>query len=76
MWSDAEDEIIGGDLTAALAYLTPAAGGVLTPVAPIGLRDRAAGTVTFTTSLGFGRKLERMRSNPQVALTASWPNAG
>ena len=68
MWSDAEDEIIGGDLTAALAYLTPAAGGVVTPVAPIGLRDRAAGTVTFTTSLGFGRKLERMRSNPRVAL--------
>lgn len=68
MWSDAEDEIIGGDLTAALAYLTPAGGAVVTPVAPIGLRVRAAGTVTFTTSLGFGRKLERMRSNPRVAL--------
>ncbi len=68
MWSDAEDEIISGDLTAALAYLTPAGGAVVTPVAPIGLRDRAAGTVTFTTSLGFGRKLERMRSNPRVAL--------
>jgi len=68
MWSDAEDEIIGGDLTAALAYLTPAGGAVVTPVAPIGMRDRAAATVTFTTSLGFGRKLERMRSNPRVAL--------
>jgi hypothetical protein len=68
MWSDAEDQIIGGDLTAALAYLTPAAGAVVTPVAPIGLRDREAGTVTFTTSLGFGRKLDRIKENPHVAL--------
>jgi hypothetical protein len=68
MWPEADDEIIGGDLTAALAYLTPAGGAVVTPVAPIGLRDREAGTVTFTTSLGFGRKLERIRSNPHVAL--------
>jgi hypothetical protein len=68
MWSDADDEIFAGDLTAALGYLTPAGGAVVTPVAPIGLRDRDAGTVTFTTSLGFGRKLERMRTNPRVAL--------
>jgi hypothetical protein len=40
----------------------------VTAVAPAGLRDRAAGTVSFTTSLGFGRKLERIRENPQVAL--------
>src|ERR1700758_3090917 len=68
MWSDADDAIIGGDLTAALAYVTPAGGAVVTPVAPIGLRDREAGTVTFTTSLGFSRKLERIRENPRVAL--------
>jgi len=68
MWSDREDDIIGGDLTAALAYATPAGGAVLTPVAPIGLRDRAAGTVGFTTSLGFGRKLDRIKQNPRVAL--------
>jgi hypothetical protein len=68
VWSEADDQIIGGDLTAALAYATPAGGAVVTPVAPIGLRDREAGTVTFTTSLGFGRKLERIRSNPRVAL--------
>ena len=67
-WSELDDEIIGGDLTAALAYLTPAGGAVVTPVAPIGLRDRVAGTVTFTTSLGFGRKLERIDHNPRVAL--------
>lgn len=68
MWSDVEDEIIGGDLTAALAYLTPAGGAVATPVAPIGLRDRDAGTVQFTTSLGFGRKLDRIDAQPRVAL--------
>ena len=67
-WSEDDDEIIGGDLTAALAYLTPAGGAVVTPVAPVGLRDRDAGTVGFTTSLGFGRKLERIDANPRVAL--------
>jgi Pyridoxamine 5'-phosphate oxidase len=67
-WSDEIDEIIGGDLTAGLAYVTPAGGAVVTAVAPIGLRDREAGTVTFTTSLGLDRKLERIRRNPQVAL--------
>jgi hypothetical protein len=51
-----------------LAYRTPAGGVVVSGVSPIGLRDRDAGTVGFTTSLGFGRKLERIRRNPQVAL--------
>jgi hypothetical protein len=68
VWSDVDDEIIGGDLTAALAYVTPAGGAVVTPVAPIGLRDRESGTVGFTTSLGFGRKLDRIKLNPRVAL--------
>ena len=68
MWSDLDEEIIAGDLTAALAYATPAGGAVVTPVAPVGLRDRQAGTVAFTTSLGFGRKLDRIRENPRVAL--------
>jgi len=68
VWSEEADQIIGGDLTATLAYLTPAGGAVATPVAPIGLRDREAGTVAFTTSLGFGRKLDRIKANPRVAL--------
>jgi hypothetical protein len=68
VWIDADDDIIGGDLTAALAYVTPAGGAVVTAVAPIGLRDRQAGTVGFTTSLGFGRKLDRIKENPKVAL--------
>jgi len=67
-WSDEVDTIIDGDLTAGLAYVTPAGGVVVTAVAPIGLRDRAAGTVGFTTSLGFGKKLERIKRNPKVAL--------
>ncbi|HXW58204.1 MAG TPA: hypothetical protein VEJ23_01870 [Solirubrobacteraceae bacterium] len=68
MWTEVDDEIIGGDLTAALSYLTPAGGAVVTPVAPIGLRDREAGTVGFTTSLGVGRKLDRIDADPHVAL--------
>jgi len=67
-WPDDIDEVIGGDLTAAVAYCTPAGGAVVTAVAPIGLRDREAGTVGFTTSLGFGKKLERIQQNPHVAL--------
>src|SRR2546427_4957714 len=67
-WADDIDEILTGDVTAALAYCTPAGGAVVTAVAPIGMRDREQGTVTFTTSLGFGKKLERIQRNPRVAL--------
>jgi len=67
-WTDEVDEILGCDLTAALAYLTPAGGSVVAAVAPVGLRERDAGTVTFTTSLGFRRKLDRLRDEPRVAL--------
>src|SRR3954465_4921473 len=67
-WPDALDEIIGGDLTAALAYVTPAGGAVATAVAPIGLRDRVEGPVSFTTCRGFGRKLQRIERDPRVAL--------
>src|SRR5436190_10602844 len=67
-WPDEVDRVIDGDITAALAYVTPAGGAVVTAVAPIGLRDREAGTVGFTTSLGFGKKLERIQRNPRVAL--------
>ena len=40
----------------------------MTAVAPIGMRERDQGTVTFTTSLGFGKKLERIKGNPRIAL--------
>ena len=68
MWPDEVDDVLGGDLTCAIAYVTPARGAVVTAVAPIGLRDRDAGTVGFTTSLGFGRKLERLRGEPRMAM--------
>ena len=67
-WDDEIDDVLDGDLTAGLAYLTPAAGAVVTAVAPIGLRDRAAGVVSFTTSFGFAKKLDRIRRDPRVAL--------
>ena len=67
-WPDEVDRLLGGDLTAALSYLTPAGGTVVAGVSPCGLRDRDAGTVTFTTSFGFGRKLERIERDPHVAL--------
>ena len=67
-WPDAVDEILGGDMTAALSYSTPAKGAVPSGVAPIGMRDRDAGSVTFTTSLGFGKKLERIEADPRISL--------
>ena len=67
-WSDGADAVIRGDITAAAAYITPAGGAVAVGVAPCGLADRARGTLGFTTSLGFGRKLERISRNPRVAL--------
>lgn len=67
-WPDHVDEILGADMTAALGYATPAGGAVVLAVAPIGLRDRERGTVGFTTSLGFAKKLDRIQREPRVAL--------
>lgn len=67
-WPDHVDEILGADLTAALGYVTPAGGAVVMAVAPIGMRDRDRGTVSFTTSLGFAKKLDRIKRDPRVAL--------
>lgn len=45
-------------------------GGVVSPalLTSIGLRDRMEGTVGFTTSLEFGRKLERIAADPRIAV--------
>src|SRR5205085_3880153 len=67
-WDDDLDAIFAGDLTVGLGYRTPAGGVVVQAVAPIGLRDRATGTVGFTTSLGFSKKLERIALDPRVAM--------
>jgi hypothetical protein len=67
-WDDEVDAVIGGDAAAGFASVTPARGVVIVPMAPLGLRDRDAGTVTVTTSLGLPKKLERLRRNPPVAI--------
>ncbi|WP_446046156.1 hypothetical protein [Streptomyces olivaceus] len=67
-WPDAAREAFKGDLAVAVAYLTPAGGAVVTSVSPVGIADQAAGEVSFTTSLAFPKKLERILSNPRVSL--------
>jgi hypothetical protein len=67
-WTDDVDEILASDLAAGFAYLTPARGAVISPMAPLGLRDRQAGTVTVTTSQALWKKLDRIRHNSGVAL--------
>lgn len=69
-WSEAVDEILGGDLVVMLVYATPANGTVLLPVNNYAAeRDRVAGTLTaINSSVGGWRKLERIRKNPKVAL--------
>ena len=67
-WDDEIDDVIGGDAAVGFASVTPARGVVIMPMAPLGLRDRDAGTVTITSSLGLPKKLVRLRDNPSVAL--------
>ncbi len=67
-WPDDVDEILTGDAAAGFTYLTPARGAVTVPMAPLGIRDREAGTVTVTSSLGLWKKLARVRANPSVAI--------
>jgi hypothetical protein len=67
-WTDDVDEILASDLAAGFAYLTPARGVVITPMAPLALRDRELGTVTVTTSQAMWKKLERIRRHSGVAL--------
>jgi hypothetical protein len=68
VWTDEVDDILPGDLVAALAYLTSAGGAVATPVCPLGLHDRDQGRVGFTTSTGYGRKLDRIATDSRVAM--------
>ncbi len=67
-WPDAVDEVIAGDAAAGVAYLTPAKGVVITPMSPLGVRDRERGTVTVSTSLGLWKKIARLRANPAAAI--------
>ena len=67
-WSDEVDDILAGDMTAGLAYPTPAKGVVIIPMSPLGIRNRAAGTVTLSSTIAFPKKIERIRANPLLAL--------
>jgi general stress protein 26 len=67
-WSDEVDDVLAGDQVVMLASVTPAKGVVLAPVTNFGTRDRAAGTIAINTSVGAGRKLQRIARNPHVAL--------
>jgi hypothetical protein len=68
-WPDSADEVMASDQVVAFAYVTPAAGVVVTPLTNFGLRDRSRGTLTpVNTSVGTWKKLERIRRNPKVAL--------
>ena len=67
-WTDDVDEILASDLAAGFAYLTPARGVVISPMAPLALRDRQAGTVTLTTSQAMWKKLDRIRRHSGVAI--------
>jgi hypothetical protein len=68
VWPDEVDEVLRGDLTAAVAYITPAGGAVVTAVAPCGNAQRETAMVGFTTSLGLHRKLDRILREPRVAM--------
>jgi hypothetical protein len=68
VWDNELEALFAADLTVALGYRTPAGGVVVQAVAPIGLHDREHGTLGFTTSLGFSKKLERLALDPRVAM--------
>jgi hypothetical protein len=74
-WSDEVDEVIRGDLAAAVAYITLAGGAVVTAVCPAGIGRREAGEVGFHTSPGFPMKLERIIADPHVTPAQSDPRA-
>jgi hypothetical protein len=67
-WDDNVDDIIAGDAAAGFASITPAKGVVIFPMAPMGIRDREAGTITVTSSLGLPKKIARIKANPSVAI--------
>jgi hypothetical protein len=67
-WPAEVCEILGSDLTVVLGMPTRMQGVSLSTVTTLGMHDPAAGTVSFTTSLGFGRKLERIADDPRIAV--------
>ena len=79
-WSDEADELLGGDLTAAAAYITPAGGAVVIAVAPCGLgeyrrswarRAQAAQQPVCHQRLGSVRCLTPLQPGRQRAMTGT-----
>jgi hypothetical protein len=67
-WPPEVCEILGGDLTVGIGMPTRMGGVSLSTVTTLGMHDPTDGTVSFTTSLGFGRKLERIADDPRIAV--------
>ena len=68
-WPHGLDPILEGDLTIALAYVTPARGVVVAPVTNFVVHEHDAGVISsVNSSVGVWKKLDRIRRNPQVAL--------
>ncbi|KAA0021604.1 nitroreductase family deazaflavin-dependent oxidoreductase [Antrihabitans cavernicola] len=61
------DDILDGDLTVALAHVTPRQGVVVSAVNNFGW-DSETGTLTFTSNLAAFKKLRRLADNPSVAV--------
>lgn len=68
-WPDRLDEIFAGDQVVALACTTPAGGVACVPVTNFAQRDRDFGTIAVNSSVGMPRKLDRIRADPNVALS-------
>ena len=67
-WPVEVDEILNGDQVVAVASVTPAGGVVISPMTNFAVHDRQAGIVKVNSSVGASKKLDRMRTNPNVAL--------
>ena len=67
-WPPLVRDVLGHDLVTALGYRTPAGGVVVLPVAPMGMYDESAGTLSFTTPFAGHRKLTRLQRDDRVAL--------
>lgn len=67
-WPIALEEILAGDQVVGLASVTPAKGVVIAPMTNFALHERQSGTVRVNSSVGAGKKLDRVRRDPRVAL--------
>lgn len=67
-WPDAVTDVVGGDLVTACATATRFGGTNLFPVCTLGAHDPDAGTISMTSPLALGQKLDHLRVNPRMAM--------